>query len=113
MKERLLLKEDIASLVAPIKDYLLKTYNDKIKEILLYGSQAREESTADSDVDLLVVIDDELDRFAVRKSLSDILWDILMSSGELISVIVVPHSYYANYKSPFIFNVKEEGISIV
>ena len=107
------MKEEIAKVLVPIKEYLLDKYGDKIKEILLYGSQVRGEATKDSDVDVLVVIADDLDRMVVRKSLSDILWDILMTNSELISVIVVPESFYNNYKSPFILNIKAEGISIV
>ncbi len=105
--------EKLARILEPVKNYLLEIYGQKVKEILLYGSQARREPTKDSDIDLLVVISDELDRIAVRKSLSDILWEILMEKDELISVIVVPESFYNNYQSPFILTVKEEGISIV
>ncbi|MGC9781242.1 MAG: nucleotidyltransferase domain-containing protein [Candidatus Heimdallarchaeota archaeon] len=105
--------EKLARILEPVKNYLLEIYGQKVKEILLYGSQARREPTKDSDIDLLVVVSDELDRITVRKSLSDILWEILMEKDELISVIVVPESFYNNYQSPFILMVKEEGISIV
>ncbi|MBI4722577.1 MAG: nucleotidyltransferase domain-containing protein [Candidatus Stahlbacteria bacterium] len=96
--------------ISQIKKYLIKKYEDKIKQVIIYGSYARGEATKDSDIDILVVIDDSLNSYNVRKSLSDIIFDILLEKKELISVIAVPESIFKNYKSPFILNVKEEGM---
>lgn len=102
--------ERIKQLVNQIKEHLLKTYGEKIKQVILYGSYVRGLATKDSDIDLLVVVDDSLNPSEVRKSLSDIIFDILLEKGELISVIVVPEHFFKNYNSPFLLNVKEEGI---
>lgn len=102
--------ERIEQLVNRIKEPLLKAYGEGIKQVILYGSCARGKATKDSDIDLLVVVDDSLNPFEVRKSLSDTIFDILLEKGELISVIVVPEHFFNNYNSPFLLNVKEEGI---
>jgi len=100
----------IKSLINRIKAQLMKMYGGKIKKIILYGSYVRGDSTRDSDIDVLVLIDQSLNPFQVRDSLSDLLFDILLEDGEHISVIVVPESFYDNYNSPFILNVKKEGV---
>ncbi|MFQ5891593.1 MAG: nucleotidyltransferase domain-containing protein [Candidatus Methanofastidiosia archaeon] len=100
----------IKQLVNQIKEHLIKMYGKKIKQVIIYGSYVRGEATKDSDIDILIVIDDTLNPHEVRKSLSDIIFEILLEKGELISVIVVPESFFKNYKSPFILNVKEEGV---
>lgn len=102
--------ERIEQLVNRIKEPLLKAYGEGIKQVILYGSCARGKATKDSDIDLLVVVDDSLNPFEVRKRLSDTIFDILLEKGELISVIVVPEHFFNNYNSPFLLNVKEEGI---
>jgi predicted nucleotidyltransferase len=102
----------VKQLVNQIKEYLIKTYGEKIKQVIIYGSYVRNEATKDSDIDVLVVIDDSLNPFEVRKGLSDILFEILFKNGELISVIAVPETFFKNYNSPFILNVKEEGIPV-
>ena len=102
--------ERIERLVNQIKEPLLKMYGEKIKQVILYGSYVRGLATKDSDIDLLVVVDDSLNPSEVRKSLSDVIFDILLEKGELISVIVVPEHFFKNYNSPFLLNVKEEGI---
>ena len=61
----------IRQLMTHIKDHLIKLNGEKIKKIILYGSYARGGATKDSDIDILVVVDDSLDPSEVRRSLSD------------------------------------------
>jgi len=102
----------IIPLVNQVKKHLIKRYGDKIKEVILYGSHARDEATKDSDIDLLVLIDDSINPSDVRRSLSDLLFDILLEKEELISVVVLPKTYFENYNYPFLINVKKEGIQV-
>jgi len=99
----------IKFLISRIKEHLTKMYGAGIKKVILYGSYVRGEATKDSDIDLLV-LGESLDLFEVRESLSDLLFDILLDEGELVSVIVVPESLYENYNSPFMLNVRKEGL---
>jgi predicted nucleotidyltransferase len=85
-------------------------YGGKIKRIILYGSYVRGKATKDSDIDILVLVDRSLNPFEVRESLSDLLFDILLEEGELISVIAVPEDFFESYNSPFLLNVKKEGV---
>ena len=100
----------IKQLITHIKSHLIHLNGEKIKKVILYGSYARGEATKDSDIDVLVVVDDSLDPSEVRRSLSDIIFDILLEKGELISVVAVPESFFVSYNSPFLLNVKEEGV---
>jgi len=102
--------ERIKSLINKIKAHLIKMYGEGIKKVILYGSYVRGEVTGDSDVDILVLVDQSLNPFEVRESLSDLLFDILLEEGELISVIAVPETLFENYNSPFMLNVKKEGV---
>ena len=100
----------ITSLISQIKAHLTEMYGEKIKKTILYGSCVRGEATRDSDIDVLVVVDQSLNPFEVRESLSDLLFDILLEEGELISVIAVPEDLFENYNSPFMLNVRKEGM---
>ena len=85
-------------------------YGEKIKKIILYGSYVRGEATKDSDIDVLVLVDQSLNPFEVRDSLSDLLFDMLLEEGQLVSVIAIPESLFESYNSPFILNVRREGL---
>jgi predicted nucleotidyltransferase len=102
--------ERIKPLVNQIKAHLIKMYGRRIKKVILYGSCVRGQATKESDIDLLVLVDESLNPFEVRESLSDLLFDILLDEGELISVIAIPENLYENYNSPFMLNVRKEGL---
>jgi len=104
--------ERIKPLINQIKEHLIKMYGGKIKKVILYGSYVRGEATRDSDIDIVVLVDQSLNPFEVRESLSDLLFDILLEEGELISVIAVPEHLYDNYNSPFMLNVRKEGLIV-
>ncbi|MEX2706692.1 MAG: nucleotidyltransferase domain-containing protein [Candidatus Freyarchaeota archaeon] len=100
----------IKELINQIKEHLIKVYGKKVKQVILYGSHARGQATKDSDIDVLVVVDDSLNPSKVRESLGDTILDILLEKGELVSVLVVPEHLFKNYNSPFLLNVKSEGV---
>jgi len=100
----------IKRLINQIKAHLIEMYGGKIKKIILYGFCVRGEAAKDSDIDILVLVDQSLNPFEVRESLSDLLFDILLEEGELVSVIAVPEHLYENYNSPFMLNVRKEGL---
>lgn len=102
--------EKARSLMNRIKTYLTREYGEKIKKVILYGSWARNEAAKDSDVDVLLLVDESLNPFEVRESLSEFLYDILLEEGELVSVIAIPEPLFESYNSPFMLNVKKEGL---
>ncbi|MGE5294561.1 MAG: nucleotidyltransferase domain-containing protein [Solirubrobacterales bacterium] len=102
----------ISRLLERVKAFLHERYGESIKRVILYGSYARGEATKDSDVDVLVVVDPSLNPSEVRKSLSDLLFDIVLEEGELVSVVAVQENRYQEYDSPFMLNVKREGVTV-
>ncbi len=100
----------VRSLINRIKIHLEKVYGDKIKKVILYGSRVRGDAGRDSDVDVLILVDDSLYPFEVRESLSDLLYDFVVDEGELVSVIAIPERIFESYNSPFMLNVRKEGL---
>ena len=60
-------------------------------------------------MDVLVLTDPSLNPAEVRDSLSDLLYDILLEEGELISVIVVSEDHFENYNLPVHAEREERG----
>ena len=44
--------------------------------------------------------------------MSDLLYDMLLEEGELVSVIVIPEDFFENHNLPFMLNVRKEGVTI-
>lgn len=102
----------IKRLVDQVKAHLHEKYGEGIKRVILYGSHARGEATKDSDVDVLVLVDQFLRPSEVRDNLSDLLYDMLLDEGELVSVVVLAEDRFENRGLPFMRNVRREGIAI-
>jgi len=48
----------------------------------------------------------------VEESLRDFLFEILLNENELCSVRAIPEKLFKKYNSPFLLNVKEEGVMV-
>jgi uncharacterized protein len=77
--------------------------------MLLFGSQARDEARAGSDVDVLVLLRDEFDYGAVRRRTSEVIADLSLENDVLISAVFAPVNRYQQQNSPFFLNVRREG----
>ena len=104
--------EGIEFVAITLKKRLIKHYGEKIKQVVVYGSFARNEATEESGINLPIVIADDLDLYNVRQNLSNLIFDILLENNKLISTIVVVESNFRNSCSEFLSTVKKEGILI-
>ena len=86
---------------------------DKLKKVILYGSYARGDYRADSDIDIMLLTtltDKEIG--TVETEIFDIAFDFLMDYGVDISVIIKNEEHF-NYwlgALPFYDNVQREGV---
>ncbi len=87
-------------------------YGNRLKDIILYGSWARGESTAKSDIDLAVVLQGWVSPGKEIDRMIDIITDINLKYSELVSVYPVSEENYATLNSPLLINVRREGISV-
>ncbi len=47
----------IKPLLTQLYDYLKSTYQNNLKQIILFGSEARGNATSESDIDILIVLE--------------------------------------------------------
>ncbi|MDF2958233.1 MAG: putative nucleotidyltransferase [Candidatus Alkanophagales archaeon MCA70_species_1] len=79
--------------------------------VILFGSVARGEAGEESDIDILVVTKKE--DFRLRRMLIEIAFDILLDTGENISVKALSKDEFERYKNfSFLKSVILEGIKI-
>lgn len=84
-------------------------YPKNIGKIILYGSVARGDERADSDIDLLVLWDG--DENVGWHAMTGLAFDLMVETGEYLSVKVM-NTHAFNPTSPFVRNVTREGITV-
>ena len=91
---------------------LEKLYGRRLKNIVLYGSWARGEATEDSDIDMAVVLEGDIKPGKEIDRMIDIITDINLKYGVLMSVYPVAEKDYSTLKSPLLLNVRRDGASM-
>jgi predicted nucleotidyltransferase len=89
-----------------------KLYGKRLRDMILYGSWARGGATEDSDIDLLIVLDGKVVPGQEIDRMIDIITEINLEHGVLISVYPVAEESYATVNSPLFINVRREGVSM-
>ncbi len=113
MKATRRIPKEILVLVREARDAIIERLPIKPRLVVLYGSQARGESTPESDVDLLVVLERD-DPGAVeqaRNAVYDVMWkhDFI----RMISVSILSKKEYEEQRRKgfsFVRNVERDGI---
>lgn len=97
-----------------LKEFREKTetlYNERLKSIILYGSCARGRATQDSDIDLAVVLEGGVVAGKEIDRLIDVITDINLNHGVLLSVYPVSEEDYNSVNSPLLLNIRKEGVA--
>ncbi len=85
-------------------------YQGRLLAMILYGSVARGNDTEDSDIDLLLVFENEgFKGLSEIKAAADIQTEILLKWAEILSILPTTRQLYTYQNSPLYLNIKKEG----
>jgi len=93
---------------------LLSRYGSDLLRVVMFGSKARGDSRDDSDLDVLVVISEYGDGYWQHwNELVDLAWDIQLTYGVIISLILKDEIHYARMKRDGLLlarNIERDGL---
>ena len=81
-------------------------------EARLYGSEARGDTRPDSDIDLLILVDQPTVTGKDEDTIFAPLYQVELQSGVLINPLIIPKSQWGANVSPFYINVENEGVPL-
>jgi uncharacterized protein (UPF0332 family)/predicted nucleotidyltransferase len=96
-------------LLAELREQIQTHYGKRLAGLVLFGSQARGDAVAGSDIDLLVVLHDE-EQPADKTFARELVYNLLQHHGILPSLLHVTLNRYLHEQSPLMINVRREGI---
>ena len=78
----------------------------------LYGSEARGDARPDSDIDLLILVDQQTVSDKDEDRIFAPLYQIELETGVAINPIIMPKHEWGRRYSPFYINVENEGVRL-
>lgn len=108
-------KNEIETIMIELIEKVVPIFGDKLKKVILYGSYARGDYDAESDMDVMFLVDKEEEE--LRKDVNKIIsieTEIGLHYDVLISPLLQSYAKFLRYLPvlPFYQNVEEEGIVI-
>ncbi|MCX6045277.1 MAG: nucleotidyltransferase domain-containing protein [Chloroflexi bacterium] len=103
---------ELKNLLGILRESFQAIFGEQFDRMLLFGSRARGDARADSDIDLLVVLRDEFDYGMAIAHTSEIVARLSLENDLVISRSFVAKKRFEQEKSPFLLNVQREGMLV-
>lgn len=103
----------IEPIVREFKSALQNLYGDRLNGVVLYGSYARGDYDEESDIDLMVLLNDkEVNTYAEIFRMSDLTMEFILRYSMAVSVLPAPVNRYRQSFGPVYQDARQEGIII-
>jgi predicted nucleotidyltransferase len=101
----------VRELLVAAREGLQSLYGRRLHGVYLFGSHARGEAAADSDVDLLVVLD-RVDHYAGEvERTSALVADLALRHDVSISCVFLSATEWRDGQGPFVLNVRDDAVA--
>jgi predicted nucleotidyltransferase/uncharacterized protein (DUF433 family) len=105
-------QQKVQCILAQFKQHAQAIYGDRLKRIILFGSQARGDAWPGSDVDVLVVLKESLDTYADGRLVTEFIAKISIETGELISCVFMDETRFEHSQESLLADIRHDGISL-
>lgn len=106
------MNENLPEILAELRHYFNDLYGDRLVQLILYGSQARGDAKPDSDIDILVVLNEPVSAGQEIDRTSEFVAALCLERTVVISRAFASAARFQQEKSPFFLNVRREGVPI-
>jgi len=103
-------QHDAIEIAVKTREKLEQIYGQRLRGVYLYGSAARGQLTADSDIDIAIILDRVIDRFEEHERISQLASDLSLEYDTLVSFLFISETDYQNGRFAVHRIIKTEGI---
>jgi predicted nucleotidyltransferase len=106
------MSKKVNDILAELRRRLAALYGDRLVRIVLFGSQARGDAGADSDIDVMLVLTDPVQLDVELKRVTPITAALSLEHNVVISTIYMSARRYSNEQSPLLNSARREGVVV-
>ena len=100
----------VSRILSTLLSQLSQHYQERLDQVILFGSYARGEATSDSDIDILVILEEPVDATTELQQTSELVAELCLEHNVLISRLFLSRSRYETENSPLLNNIRREGV---
>ena len=103
---------DTRTLLRRIKSRLQAVYGDRLRGVVLYGSEARGEATPDSDVDILVLLAGSVALGRDLHTIIEALYPLQLEIDRVLEAFPVDEAEYLRGDYAWYRNAQKDGLRV-
>lgn len=102
----------IKEIIAKTRQGLENIYGEQLDKLVLFGSQARGDARADSDIDILIVLKNSFNYSQESDRISFLIADLCLEYNVLISCAFATWEQFQHHNTGFFRNIRTEGVAV-
>jgi len=106
------MNDELASVLQQLRAGLEAQYGDRLDQVLLYGSQARGDAGPESDVDVLVVLEGEVNPLSEIHATEFLVADLSLENDLVILCVFMSELEFIEGDDPFLRNVRRDAVVV-
>ena len=103
---------ELKTILNQLQFQLKKHYEQKLFQLVLFGSQARGNARSDSDIDILIVLNGTVNPGEEIKQTGQIIADLSLEHNVVISRLFMDKEQFINRSGPLLRHIRKEGITL-
>jgi predicted nucleotidyltransferase len=100
------------ALLQEARKLLANVYGNRLNKVILFGSQARGDSSPASDIDLMIILEGSVRVGEEIARTGELTASLSLKYDTSISCVFVSADRYQKEQSPLLLNVRREGVAV-
>ena len=100
------------TILREFRNGLERIYGARLIQLVLFGSQARNEANPDSDIDVMVVMRGPVNPHEEIRRISSFKSELCLKYDVTLSCVYVSEDGFRQDETPLLLNVRREGIPV-